>query len=104
MGRQSARPGAGSQAAGHRRRRRQRQETLIDELVRRFDAFPDRKIAVLANDPPPPAAERPPHLADRVRMNNIYEQVWLRSVATGSVYRPLSPACPYGRASRGGRL
>ncbi|HET6418661.1 MAG TPA: methylmalonyl-CoA mutase family protein [Geobacteraceae bacterium] len=71
--------------------------TLIDELVRRFlDAFPDKKIAILANDPTV-AADRTAtaFLADRVRMNNIHdERVWLRSVATGSVYAPISPALP----------
>jgi len=71
--------------------------TLIDELIRRFlEAFPERRIAILANDPTttsggPPGA----FLADRVRMNQIYdERVWLRSVATGSPYAPLSPALP----------
>ena len=71
--------------------------TLIDELVRRFlDTFPDKKIAVLANDPTTASGgTTAAFLADRVRMNNIYdERVWLRSVATGSVYAPLSPALP----------
>jgi methylmalonyl-CoA mutase len=71
--------------------------TLIDELVRRFlETFPDKKIAILANDPTT-ATDRAStaFLADRVRMNYIYdERVWLRSVATGSVYAPLSPALP----------
>ncbi len=71
--------------------------TLIDELVRRFlGAFADKKIAILANDPTTatgPTATA--FLADRVRMNYIYdERIWLRSVATGSVYAPLSPALP----------
>lgn len=71
--------------------------TLIDELVRRFlAAFPAKKVAVLANDPTTASGETTAALlADRVRMNNIYdERVWLRSVATGSVYAPMSPALP----------
>jgi len=72
--------------------------TLIDELVRRFlDNFPDKRIAILANDPTinPSGQAASAFLADRVRMNSIYdERVWLRSVATGSVYAPLSPALP----------
>ncbi len=71
--------------------------TLIDELVRRFlDTFPDKKIAVLANDPTTVSGgTAAAFLADRVRMNNIYhDRVWLRSVATGSVYAQLSPALP----------
>jgi methylmalonyl-CoA mutase len=71
--------------------------TLIDELVRRFlETCSDKKIAILANDPTT-ATDRgsTAFLADRVRMNHIYdERVWLRSVATGSVYAPLSPALP----------
>jgi methylmalonyl-CoA mutase len=71
--------------------------TLIDELVIRFlHAFPEKRIAILANDPtiatPRGTAA---FLADRVRMNNIHDdRVWLRSVATGSAYAPLSPALP----------
>ena len=71
--------------------------TLIDELIRRFlQAFPERTIAILANDPTTSSAGTPTaFLADRVRMNQIYdERVWLRSVATGSPYAPLSPALP----------
>ena len=71
--------------------------TLIDELVRRFlDAFPTRKIAILANDPTTASdGTCTAFLADRVRMNQIYhDRVWLRSVATGSPYAPLSPALP----------
>jgi methylmalonyl-CoA mutase len=71
--------------------------TLIDELVLRFlDTFPDKKIAVLANDPTTGnKGSTSAFLADRVRMNNIYhDRVWMRSVATGSVYAPLSPALP----------
>jgi isobutyryl-CoA mutase len=72
--------------------------TLIDELIRRFlDAFPTRKIAILANDPTTSnAGTCSAFLADRVRMNQIYhDRVWLRSVATGSPYAPLSPALPH---------
>jgi methylmalonyl-CoA mutase len=71
--------------------------TLIDELVRRFlDTFPEKRLAVLANDPTTRSGEIPTaFLADRVRMNNIYhERVWLRSVATGTPYAPLSPFLP----------
>jgi methylmalonyl-CoA mutase len=71
--------------------------TLIDELVRHFlETFPDKKIAILANDPTTAfGGAAGAFLADRVRMNNIYDdRVWLRSVATGTVYAPLSPALP----------
>jgi methylmalonyl-CoA mutase len=71
--------------------------TLIDELVRRFlEAFIDRRIAILANDPTVAGGRAPTaFLADRVRMNSIYdERVWLRSVATGDVYTWLNPALP----------
>jgi methylmalonyl-CoA mutase len=71
--------------------------TLIDELVRCFlETFPDKKIAILANDPTTAiSGAAGAFLADRVRMNNIYgDRVWLRSVATGTVYAPLSPALP----------
>ncbi len=71
--------------------------TLIDEVVGRFlCAFPDQRIAILANDPTTRSGEAPcAFLADRVRMNNIYdERVWLRSVATGAPFAPLSPALP----------
>ncbi|HJV65492.1 MAG TPA: methylmalonyl-CoA mutase family protein [Geomonas sp.] len=71
--------------------------TLIDELVRNFLAqFPDQKVAVLANDPSIATGRATTaFLADRVRMNAIYqERVWLRSVATGSAYSPLSPHLP----------
>jgi len=71
--------------------------TLIDELIRRFlDSFPDKRIAILANDPTTfNGRAATAFLADRVRMNHIYDnRVWLRSVATGSVYLPLSPALP----------
>ena len=71
--------------------------TLIDELVRRFlEDFPNRSIAILANDPTTASGgTHTAFLADRVRMNQIYDQrVWLRSVATGSPYAPLSPALP----------
>jgi isobutyryl-CoA mutase len=71
--------------------------TLIDELVRRFlDSFPGKRIAVLANDPTTAfSREKTAFLADRVRMNHIYDdRVWLRSIATGAPYAPLSPALP----------
>jgi methylmalonyl-CoA mutase len=71
--------------------------TLIDELVRRFlETCSEKKIAILANDPTTATGRvSTAFLADRVRMNHIYdERVWLRSVATGSVYSPLSPALP----------
>jgi methylmalonyl-CoA mutase len=71
--------------------------TLIDELVRHFlETFPDKQIAMLANDPTTvTGGVAGAFLADRVRMNNIYDnRVWLRSVATGTVYASLSPALP----------
>jgi isobutyryl-CoA mutase len=71
--------------------------TLIDELVRRFlDGFPLKRIAILANDPTTSnGGVATAILADRVRMNHIYGgRVWLRSIATGSVYAPLSPFLP----------
>jgi methylmalonyl-CoA mutase len=71
--------------------------TLIDELVRRFlETFPKRQLAILANDPTTRSGQAASALlADRVRMNHIYDQrVWLRSVATGSPYVPLCPALP----------
>lgn len=71
--------------------------TLIDELVRHFlETFPDKKIAILANDPTTATGGKAgAFLADRVRMNNIYDdRIWLRSVATGTVYAPISPALP----------
>lgn len=72
--------------------------TMIDELLRRLlDALPDCRIAIVANDPTTASHGTPTaFLADRVRMNQIYhERVWLRSVATGSPYAPLSPALPH---------
>lgn len=71
--------------------------TLIDEIVRRFLAtFIHKRIAVIAGDPTiAHDLASTSFLADRVRMNSIYsERVWLRSVATGSAYRPISPALP----------
>ncbi len=71
--------------------------TLIDELVSSFlDAFPDKRIGILANDPTTGAGQSAGALlADRVRMNNIHDdRIWLRSVATGTVYAQLSPALP----------
>ena len=64
---------------------------------RRFlEAFPIAKECILANDPTTSTGRTATaFLADRVRMNHIYDdRVWLRSVATGSVYAPLSPALP----------
>lgn len=71
--------------------------TLIDELTRRFlRHLPEGRIAILANDPTTSNGRTATALlADRVRMNHIYDsRVWLRSVATGSPYAPLSPALP----------
>jgi methylmalonyl-CoA mutase len=71
--------------------------TLIDELVGHFLInFPDKKIAILANDPSlDTGSATTAFLADRVRMNRIYhDRVWLRSLATGSAYAPLSPRLP----------
>ncbi|MCM0084167.1 methylmalonyl-CoA mutase family protein [Geomonas sp. Red32] len=71
--------------------------TLIDELVRSFLAtYPELRVAVLANDPSlQVGSATTAFLADRVRMNAIYhERVWLRSVATGSAYAPISPRLP----------
>jgi methylmalonyl-CoA mutase len=69
--------------------------TLIDELVLRLrQAFPEKNLAVLANDPTlDSGGGRSALLADRVRMNAVYDQrVLMRSVATGAPYLPLSPA------------
>ncbi|UFS70306.1 methylmalonyl-CoA mutase family protein [Geomonas sp. RF6] len=71
--------------------------TLIDELVRRFlAAFPEKRVAILANDPTISTGRADTaFLADRVRMNHIYhDSVWLRSLATGTPYAPLSPRLP----------
>jgi methylmalonyl-CoA mutase len=71
--------------------------TLIDEFVRRFlDAFGDKSVAVLANDPTVATESGAgAFLADRVRMNNIYEaRVFMHSVATGTPYAPCHPALP----------
>ncbi|GFO54971.1 Fused isobutyryl-CoA mutase [Geomonas sp. Red276] len=71
--------------------------TLIDELTRSFLAtFPELRVAILANDPSlQVGSATTAFLADRVRMNAIYhERVWLRSVATGSAYAPISPRLP----------
>ena len=71
--------------------------TIIDELVRRFlERFPERRIAILANDPTVATSGFPTaFLADRVRMNHIYDdRVWLRSIATATPYAQLSPALP----------
>jgi isobutyryl-CoA mutase len=71
--------------------------TLIDELVRHFlEQFPEKRLAILANDPSiATGRSTTAFLADRVRMNAIYhERVWLRSVATGSAYAPISRNLP----------
>ena len=71
--------------------------TLIDELLRRFlDAVPIAKVGILANDPSTSNGRTvSAFLADRMCMNHIYDvRVWFRSVATGSVYEPLSRALP----------
>jgi isobutyryl-CoA mutase len=71
--------------------------TLIDELVRRYlETFKNETIAIIANDPTiAHGRASTAFLADRVRMNHIYDaRVWLRSIATGSAYTPLSPALP----------
>jgi methylmalonyl-CoA mutase len=71
--------------------------TLIDELVRRFlETFTREKVAIIANDPTiVHGLVSTAFLADRVRMNYIYDdRVWLRSIATGSAYAPLSPSLP----------
>jgi len=71
--------------------------TIIDELVERclHDA-PERRIAILANDPTVAREDTGSALlADRVRMNHIYgPKVFMRSVATGEPYAALSPATP----------
>ena len=65
-------------------------------MHRFLNTFTDRKVAILANDPTISTNRAATaFLADRVRMNNIYdERVWLRSIATGSAYAPLSPSLP----------
>ncbi len=69
--------------------------TLIDELVQRqLETFPQRRLAVLANDPTTARqGVAGAFLADRVRMNAVYDQrVLLRSLASGATYAPFSPA------------
>ncbi len=71
--------------------------TIIDELVSRFlENFPDKTIAVVANDPTTSSNEvNSTFLADRVRMNSIYHpNVFMHSIATGSPYSLLNPALP----------
>jgi methylmalonyl-CoA mutase len=71
--------------------------TLIDELVRRFlETFMHTRIAIIANDPTiAHGNSSTAFLADRVRMNHIYDQrVWLRSIASRITYALLSPALP----------
>ena len=60
------------------------------------ERFPERRIAILANDPTVATSGFPTaFLADRVRMNHIYDdRVWLRSIATATPYAQLSPALP----------
>jgi len=71
--------------------------TLIDELVQRFlTQYPQRKVAILANDPAT-GDDQSCHalLADRVRMNAIYHpRVYLRSVSSGALFRNWAPALP----------
>ena len=71
--------------------------TLIDELLQRYgDRFPERRVAVLANDPTVAHGDRcSALLADRVRMNRVYEpRVFMRSLATGQPYAAISAALP----------
>lgn len=71
--------------------------TLIDELVRRLlDTFGRKRIAIVANDPTIETGRAATALlADRVRMNHIYEErVWLRSIGTRKAFAPHSPALP----------
>jgi methylmalonyl-CoA mutase len=71
--------------------------TIIDELLKRYlDRFPERRVAVLANDPTVAHGDRcSALLADRVRMNHVYgPKVFMRSLATGEPYAALSPALP----------
>lgn len=71
--------------------------TLIDELVQRFlKQHPQRRVAILANDPATGNDEScRALLADRVRMNAIYHpRVFLRSVSTGALFRSWAPALP----------
>jgi methylmalonyl-CoA mutase len=71
--------------------------TIIDELLQRYlQRFPERRVAVLANDPTVAHGERcSALLADRVRMNHVYgPKVFMRSLATGEPYTALSPALP----------
>lgn len=69
--------------------------TIIDELIARILAdFPEKRVAILANDPTTGRGGSA-FLADRVRMNNVYDpQVYMRSVATGAPYLPFNPALP----------
>jgi len=68
--------------------------TVIDELIRRFlEHFPKLRLAVLANDPTIISGGKiSSFLADRVRMNAIYDdRVLFHSVASGAPYLPLNP-------------
>lgn len=71
--------------------------TLIDELVQRFlKQYPQRQVAILANDPATGSREcSHALLADRVRMNSIYHsQLFFRSVSSGALFRSWAPALP----------
>ncbi len=69
--------------------------TVIDEFVQRFlDNYPDKSIAIIANDPTTVTDNvASTFLADRVRMNSIYDpRVFLHSIGTGSPYAAINPA------------
>ena len=71
--------------------------TIIDELVLRLlKHFPDKPVAILANDPTTLSRDgSSSFLADRVRMNHIYHpDVFMRSIATGTPYISLNAALP----------
>ncbi|WP_136806538.1 methylmalonyl-CoA mutase family protein [Desulfosediminicola flagellatus] len=71
--------------------------TIIDELTFRIlEHFPDKKIAILSNDPTTVTKESTSaFLADRVRMNYIYHpNVFMRSISTADAYRSLNTALP----------
>ncbi|WP_136796867.1 methylmalonyl-CoA mutase family protein [Desulfosediminicola ganghwensis] len=71
--------------------------TLIDELIFRFrDQLPGKRVAILANDPTTVSAEgTSAFLADRVRMNYIYDpNIFMRSLSTGNGYISQNCALP----------